>query len=105
MFATRGRLVVTIAVMLEVGIAGWWLGHGALGLAAMIAAVTVVDCGFGVVRRRAPADLAGLELGAILVALLVYGHGGTLTVAVAAACLSWLIRPGRQDPLSRPTPS
>jgi hypothetical protein len=25
-----------------------------------------------------------------------------LTVAVAAACMSWLIRPGRQDPLSRP---
>jgi hypothetical protein len=102
MFATGRRSVVTVAAMLEVGIAGWWLGYGGLWLASMIAAVTLADCAFGIVRRRAPADLAGLELGAILVALLVYGDGGTLTPAVAAACLSWLIRPGRQDPLSRP---
>lgn len=102
MFATRGRSVVTLAAMLEVGIAGWWLGYGGLWLASMIAAVTLVDCAFGIVRRRAPADLAGLELGAILVALLVYGDGGALTIAVAAACVSWLIRPGRQDPLGRP---
>jgi hypothetical protein len=102
MFATRGRSVVTVAAMLEVGIAGWWLGYGGLWLASMLAAVTLVDCAFGVVRRRATADLAGLEVGAILVALLVRGDSGALTVAVAAACMSWLIRPGRQDPLSRP---
>jgi hypothetical protein len=36
------------------------------------------------------------------VALLVHRDGGVLTTAVAATCMSWLIRPGRQDPLSRP---
>jgi hypothetical protein len=101
MLATRGRAVVTTAAALEVGIAGWWLGHGAEWLLAMLAAVTLVDCALGVVRRRVFADLAGLEMGAVLVAVLTRSADGVLTAAVAGACAAWLVRPERQAPLRR----
>lgn len=83
--------------VLEVGIAGWALGHGLLWLGAMTAAVTLADCGIGVVHRRSLADVAGFELGVVLVALLVRPAGTVLVVAVAAACAAWLIRPQRYE--------
>jgi hypothetical protein len=101
MFTTRGRAVVTTAAALEVGIAGWWLGHGVVWLLAMLAAITLTDCALGVVRRRAYADLAGVELGAVLVALLARSADGLLTAAVAGSCAAWLARPERQTPARR----
>jgi len=101
MLTTRGRAVVTTAATLEVGIAGWYLGHGPEWLWAMLAAITLMDCALGIVRRRSYADLAGLELGAVLVALLARSADGLLTAAVAASCAAWLIRPERQEPARR----
>jgi hypothetical protein len=101
MFETRGRTVVTIAAALEVGIAGWWLGHGAVWLLGMLAAITLMDCALGVVHRRWWSDLAGLEMGAVLVAVLARSADGLLTAAVAGACAAWLMRPERQTPLRR----
>jgi hypothetical protein len=98
MFRTRRRTVITLAAVLETGILGWWLGHGAMWLFAMLAAVTLADCATGVVRRRAISDLAGVELGAVLVAVLVRSADVLLTLAVAGACAAWLIRPERQSP-------
>jgi hypothetical protein len=88
--------VVTVTVILEVGIAGWWRGDGALWLAVMLAVVTLVDCALGVVRRRAYADVVGVEMGAVLLAMLVRSDDALLTAAIAAACLAWLVRPQRQ---------
>jgi hypothetical protein len=88
--------VVTVTVILEVGIAGWWRGDGALWLAVMLAVITLVDCAVGVVRRRAYADVVGVEIGAVLLAMLVRSDDALLTAAVAAACLAWLVRPQRQ---------
>jgi hypothetical protein len=88
--------VVTVTVILEVGIAGWWRGDGALWLAVMLAVITLVDCAVGVVRRRAYADVVGVEMGAVLLAMLVRSDDALLTAAVAAACLAWLVRPQRQ---------
>ena len=98
--------MVTVTVILEVGIAGWWRGDGALWLAAMLAAVTLLDCALGMVRRRAYADIVGVELGAVLVAMLLRSDDALLTAAVAAACAAWLIRPQRQYPTDviRPPP-
>ena len=96
MFGSRVRSVVTVTVILEVGIAGWWRGDGALWLAVMLAAITLVDCAVGVVRRRAYADVVGLEMGAVLLAMLVRSEDVMLTATVAAACLAWLVRPQRQ---------
>jgi hypothetical protein len=105
MFATRIRSVLTTATAVEVGIAGWALGHGWLWLAAMVAAITLADCSMGVVRRRAMADVVGVELGALLVAFLMRSADGTLTTLIAVACAAWLIRPNRQtaaDPAPDP---
>ncbi len=96
MFGSRVRSVVTVTVMLEVGVAGWWRGDGALWLAAMLAAVTLVDCAIGIVRRRSYADLVGVEMGAVLVAMLIRSDDVVMTAAVGAACAAWLVRPQRQ---------
>ena len=88
--------MVTVTVILEVGVAGWWRGDSALWLAAMLAAVTLVDCAIGIVRRRAYADLVGVEMGAVLVAMLIRSDDVVMTAAVAAACAAWLVRPQRQ---------
>ena len=61
-FGSRSRAAVTTAVVLEVGIAGWALGYGALWLLMMTVTVTVADTIWGVFRRRVPADIAGLEV-------------------------------------------
>jgi hypothetical protein len=98
MFRTRRRTVITAAAVLETGVLGWWLGHGVMWLFAMLAAVTLADCATGVVRRRAMSDLAGVELGAVLVAVLVRSADVLLTLAVAGSCAAWLIRPERQSP-------
>jgi hypothetical protein len=100
-FCTYGRTVVTFAAMLEVGIAGYVLGHGALWLLAITAAVTLADTAWGVARRGVPADLAGLQVAAALALMLVYGISTTLSLLTAAACVAWLIRPDRLAPIRR----
>ena len=87
--------------MLEVGIAGFALGHGALWLLVITAAVTLADTAWGVARRGVPADLAGLQVAAALVLMLVYRTGTALSLLTAAACVAWLIRPDRLTPLRR----
>jgi hypothetical protein len=107
MFASRIRWVITIATAIEVGIAGWALGHGWMWLGVMVAAITLVDCGIGLVRRRALADVVGVELGALLVAFLMRSADGALTAMIAVACLAWLIQPSRQpatEPATGPQP-
>ena len=104
MFSSRKRTVTTGAGVLELGIAGWYLGHGATWLWAVVAVVTLADCGFGVVRRGVPADVTGIGLAVILVLLAVYPTDGPLTIAVALACAAWLIRPARQASLVRGGP-
>ncbi|HUZ84363.1 MAG TPA: hypothetical protein VMU66_06685 [Gaiellales bacterium] len=99
MFTTFGRTVVTCAAMLEVGIAGYALGHGALWLLAVTAAVTLADTAWGVARRGVPGDLAGLQVAAALALMLVTRAGSALSVLTATACVAWLIRPDR---LGRP---
>jgi hypothetical protein len=101
MLGTPTRSLVTLTVVTEVGIAGWVLGHGALWLLVMIAAVTAGDTVWGIVRRHAPADIAGLEVAALLGILVAAGADGTLLLLTAAACAAWLIRPERQEPLGR----
>jgi hypothetical protein len=96
MFGSKERAVVTIAVILEVGIAGWWRGDGALWLVVMLAAVTLFDCALGMVRRRSYGDLVGVELGAVLIALVLRSSDALLIGSVAAACMAWLVRPQRQ---------
>jgi hypothetical protein len=101
MFGSRTRTIVTFAVVLEAAIAGWALGAGWLGLLAMTAAVTVADTAWGVARRRAIADLAGLEVALALAIMIAAGAPGTMTALTAAACAAWVIRDGRMTP-SRP---
>jgi hypothetical protein len=96
MFSTRGRTIVTTAVLLEVGIAGWVMGAGALWLLVATAVITIADTVWGMLRRRAWCDLAGLEIALTLVLVLLAGNDPWLSVVVAAACLAWLIRPERQ---------
>jgi hypothetical protein len=98
------RSIVTATAIAEVGIAGWVLGHGALWLAVMIAAVTAVETAWGIARRGVAADVAGLQVAAVLGILLAAEADGTLTALCAAACAAWLIRPERQEPLRRFTP-
>jgi hypothetical protein len=107
MFRTRARTVVTFAVVLEAAIAGWWLGAGWLGLLAMVAAVTITDTAWGLARRGALADLAGLEVALALAVMIAAGAPGTMTALTAAACAAWVIRDGRVTPPAegRPTPS
>jgi hypothetical protein len=103
MFASRRRSIVTIAVVLEGGIAGWALGAGWLGLLVMVAVVTVADTAWGIARRGVLADIAGLEVALALGVMLAVGAPMTLTALTAAACGAWLIRDGRAVPRPRPT--
>jgi hypothetical protein len=103
MFASRRRSILTIAVVLEGGIAGWALGAGWLGLLVMVAVVTVVDTVWGIARRGVIADIAGLEVALALAVMLAVGAPITLTALTAAACAAWLIRDGRAA--GRPRPS
>jgi hypothetical protein len=95
MLSSKTRSVVTATVVLEVGIAGWALGHGALWLLVMTAVVTVLETAWGVLRRRALGDLAGLEVAVTLALLLAFTSDLTLTVLVAACCVAWLARDRR----------
>jgi chromate transport protein ChrA len=98
MFATRTRTIVTFAVMLEGAIAGWALGAGWFGLLALVAVVTVADTAWGIARRRAVADFAGLEVALALAVMIAFGAPGTITALTAAACAAWVIREGRSTP-------
>ena len=98
MFGSRSRAAVTTAVVLEVGIAGWALGYGALWLLVMTVAVTVADTIWGVFRRRVPADIAGLEVALALGVMVVFGAEMFPEAITAAACFAWLIRDGRAGP-------
>jgi hypothetical protein len=98
MFGSRARTVVTFAVVLEGAIAGWALAAGWLGVLAMVAAVTIADTAWGVARRRAIADLAGLEAALALAIMIAVGAPGTMTALTAAACGAWVIRDGRTAP-------
>jgi len=95
MLSTRTRSIVTATIVLEVGIAGWALGHGALWLLVMTAAVTVLETCWGMLRRDALGDLAGLEVAVTLALLLAFASDQTLTVMVAACCVAWLARDRR----------
>jgi len=95
-FGSRAHVIVTLTVVIEVGIAGWILGHGMLWLLGATLAVTAADTLWGITRRRMLADLAGFEVAALL-ALLLYADADPLSLlAVASACVPWLVRPERQ---------
>ena len=96
MYGSRMRAAVTTAVVLEVGIAGWALGYGALWLLVMTAAVTIADTVWGVLRRGVPADIAGLEVALALAVMVAFGAEAFPTAVTAAACFAWLIRDGRR---------
>lgn len=98
MFGTRTRTIVTFAVVLEGAIAGWALGAGWFGLLAMVAAVTVADTAWGVARRGAIADFAGLEVALALAVMIAVGAPGAMTALTAAASAAWVIRDGRSAP-------
>jgi hypothetical protein len=95
------RAVATIAAVLELGIAGWYLDAGARWLLAAVAVVAAIDCAVGVLRRGVPADLAGLGLVALLGLAALGLRDSLLTTAVALACAAWLVRPERQTPVPR----
>jgi hypothetical protein len=95
MLSSKTRSVVTATVVLEVGIAGWALGHGALWLLVMTAVVTVLETGWGILRRGVLGDLAGLEVAVALLLLLAFASDLTLSVLVAACCVAWLVRDRR----------
>jgi hypothetical protein len=103
MFTSRRRSVVTAGVILEGGIAGWYLGAGWLGLLGMVAAITIADTAWGVARRGALADIAGLEVAVALAVMLAAGAPGAAVGLTAAACAAWLIRDGRTGPSPRPS--
>ena len=103
MFTSRRRSIVTVAAVLEGGIAGWALGAGWLGLLVMVAVVTLADTAWGIARRRVIADIAGLEVALALAVMLAVGAPITLTALTAAACAAWLIRDGRTAPRPRPS--
>jgi hypothetical protein len=103
MFGSRRRSIVTVAVVLEVGIASWALGAGWLGLLVMVAAVTIADTAWGIARRGVIADLAGLEVALALALMLALGAPGVAVALTAAACAAWLVRDGREGPNARAT--
>jgi hypothetical protein len=98
MFRTRTRTIVTFAVVLEGAIAAWALGAGWFGLLSMVVAVTVADTAWGIARRGAIADFAGLEVALALAIMIAVGAPGTMTALTAAACAAWVIRDGRSAP-------
>ena len=84
MFGSRAHAIVTLTVVIEVGIAGWVLGHGMLWLLGATLAVTAADTLWGMTRRR-------------LLAMLLHADADPMfSVLVAAACVAWLVRPERQ---------
>jgi hypothetical protein len=102
-------------VVLEVGIAGWALGYGALWLLVMTVAVTVADTIWGVFQRRVPADIAGpamdaarAEPGHFFERTLAIG-GKTVRFANAFACNDVdslaLLWPSLRETVSTSTPS
>jgi hypothetical protein len=95
-FGSRAHAIVTLTVVIEVGIAGWILGHGMLWLLGATVAVTAADTIWGMTRRRVLADLVGLEVAVVLAMLLAVGTDPLFSLLVAAACLAWLVRPERQ---------
>jgi hypothetical protein len=95
MLSSRTRSIVTATVVLEVGIAGWALGHGALWLLVMTAVVTIADTAWGMLRRGTLGDLAGLEVALTLSALLAFASDTTMAVLVAGCCVAWLVRDRR----------
>jgi hypothetical protein len=95
-FGSRAHAIVTLTVVIEVGIAGWILGHGTLWLLGATLAVTAADTIWGMTRRRVLADLVGLEVAVVLAILLSAEADPMLSLLVAAACVAWLIRPERQ---------
>lgn len=101
MFGSRTRSVVTVTVIIEATIAGWVLGRPVEALLLMVLAVTAVDTLWGLLRRHALADLAGVELAVALGLLLAVRADMTMTCLVACGCAAWLIRPERQQPLRR----
>jgi hypothetical protein len=101
MFGSRNRSLVTVAAVVEATLAGWVLGQGRLALLVMIIAVTGCDTLWGILRRRAAADLAGLQMAAALALLVAVRADLTLTALVACGCAAWLIRPERRQPLRR----
>ena len=101
MFTSRRRSIVSVAVVLEGGIAGWALGAGWLGLLVMVAAVTLADTAWGIARRGAIGDIAGLEVAVALAVMLAVGAPATMTALTAAACAAWLVRDGRMGPAPR----
>jgi len=96
--------VATLTAVLEIGIAGWYLGHGVLWLVAAVAAVALADCTLGLVRRGVAADVVGLGMVAVLALAAAAAHDALLTTAAALACAAWLVRPARQAPAARPAP-
>jgi hypothetical protein len=102
MFGSRTRSIVTLTVIVEATIAGWVLGRPVEALLLMVLAVTAADTVWGLLRRHALADLAGVEIAAALGLLLAVGADPTLTALVACCCAAWVIRPERQQPLRRP---
>jgi ABC-type sulfate transport system permease subunit len=103
MFRTRTRSVMTFAVVLEGGIAGWAVGAGWLGLLVMVAAVTLMDTAWGIARRGVVADIAGLEVALALALMLAVGAPGVPVALTAGACAAWLVRDGRDSPAPRPS--
>jgi hypothetical protein len=102
MFSGRKRTLVTITVVIEGAIAGWAVGGGWLGLLAMVAAVTAADSVWGLLRRRAVCDVAGIELAACLAILLVMRADLSFGVLTACACASWLVLPDRYLRVTQP---
>jgi hypothetical protein len=102
MFGSRSRSVVTVTVIIEATIAGWALGRPAEALLLMVLAVTAADTLWGLLRRHALSDLAGLELAVVLALLLAVRADLTMTALVACCCAAWLVRPERREPLRRP---
>ena len=102
MLTTRTRSIVTTTVVLEVGIAGWALGYGWLWLLVMTAVLTLVETGWGILRRHALGDLGGLQVALALVMLLAFAADLTFTLMVAACCVVWLAQP--RQPQAAATP-
>ncbi|HET6850377.1 MAG TPA: hypothetical protein VFH74_16075 [Gaiellales bacterium] len=102
MFGSRTRSIVTVTVIIEATIAGWALGRPLEALLLMVLAVTAADTLWGLLRRHALSDLAGVELAAVLGLLLAARADLTMTCLIACCCAAWLVRPERQQPLRRP---
>ena len=102
MLTTRTRSIVTTTVVLEVGIAGWAVGYGWLWLLVMTAALTLVETGWGVLRRHALGDRAGLQVALALMMLLAVAADLTFTLMVAACCVAWLAQPRPLAPAASP---